>query len=161
MPFETEKATANGYKEGDSWEFTSRQWGNQDKGGVGTFAFDGNADAIANENMGTAPTKFVFSQTNQNMEWVQMGGKMETGHTYKITMHYYVSEVVQGGRLCYNFDNAEFIGNADVTVGYHAYEIEWTATKNVDFFSLYVPGDSGFLGTFYLASIVVELVSVN
>ncbi|MBE6925359.1 MAG: hypothetical protein E7461_00805 [Ruminococcaceae bacterium] len=160
MPFETEKATANGYKEGDSWEFTSRQWGNQDKGGVGTFAFDDNADAIANANMGTAPTKFVFSQTNQNMEWTQMGGKMETGHTYKITMHYYVSEVTQGGRLCYNFDNAEFIGNADVTVGYHAYELEWTATKNVDFFSLYVP-DGGFLGTFYLGSIVVELVSVN
>ncbi len=160
MEFETEKTTANGYKEGDSWEFTSRQFGYGNNPGVSVSAFDDNADAIANANMGTAPTKFVFTAANSNMEWARMDGKMETGHTYKITMYYYVSEVVQDGRLCYNFDNAEFIGNADVSVGYHAYEIEWTATKNVDFFSLYVP-DGGFLGTFYLASIVVELVSVN
>ena len=61
-----------------------------------------------------------------------------------------------------NFDNAVFEPGTgmDTSVGYHKYEFNWTATKAVDFFSIYVPEANGG-SVVYLASSTVELVAIN
>ena len=148
--------TNNGHKVGDSWTVSSRQWGNEDKGnGLKTEAFDGNADAIANEKMGSAPTKFTINASNVNMEWFQAGGKIETGHTYTITLTYYVASWEGSARLMYNFDNSVFLDVGSTSVGFHEETITWTATKDVDFFSLYFPDATN--GVVYVASANVTL----
>ena len=149
--------TTNGYKEGDSWSWTSRQWGNQDKGAIKTEAFDDNAAAIENEKMGTVPTKFTVSGANVNMEWAQAGGKIETGHVYEIKVTYYVESFTEGARLMINFDNNVFL-ELPSSVGFHEETITWTATKDVDFMSIYCPDQTE--AVFYLASFDVTLKTV-
>ena len=150
--------TANGYKEGDSWSWTSRQWGNQDKGTIKTEAFDNNAAAIENEKMGTAPTKFTVNGANVNMEWAQAGGKIETGHEYEIKVTYYIESYTEGARLTINFDNAVFL-DLPTSVGFHEETLTWTANMNVDFMSIYCPTQTE--AVFYLASFDVTLKTIN
>ena len=158
-PVREEDTTINGYKVGDSWTISQRQWGNEDKGnGLKTEAFDNNADAIANEKMGTAPTKFTINAANVNMEWFQANGRIETGHTYTITLTYYVASWEGSARMMYNFDNQVFENVGSTSVGFHEETITWTATKDVDFFSLYFPDTTN--GVVYVANVTVTLVDL-
>lgn len=150
-----------GYKVGFNFNQKTRAFGtvNDDKRAVENF--DNNADVIANTNMGTAPQKITFKQTNTTIEWFQAGGKIEDKQTYKISLDYYVSNWT--GKLTYNFDNAVFpeIGT-DMENGYHHSEITWVANRQVDFFSFYTPGadQNGGTGTFYVGNVTVELIAI-
>lgn len=156
-----EDETPKGYKVGFNFNQKTRAFGtvNDDKRAVENF--DNNADVIANTNMGTAPQKITFKQTNTTIEWFQAGGKIEDKQTYKISLDYYVSNWT--GKLTYNFDNAVFpeIGT-DMENGYHHSEITWVANRQVDFFSFYTPGadQNGGTGTFYVGNVTVELIAI-
>jgi uncharacterized protein YjdB len=163
-----EDQTPNGYKVGDNWTVSSRQWGNQDKTTIKTEAFDDNAEAIADERMGTAPTKFTFSGGNATMEWFQAGGKIENGQNYEIKLTYFVASwtpVGEGARLMYNMDNNVFLevgsngSSSYMSAGFHEETISWTATRTVDFFSFYAPEDVN--GVVYIANVNVKLVGIN
>ena len=151
--------TAKGHKAGDSWTNATRQWGPEDKGnGLKLEAYDGNQEAIANSKMGSAPQKLTCTSGNVTMEWYQPGGsQLENGHTYEITVVYYVVEC--NNRFMLNFDNSVFL-DLDGSVGYHEHTIEWTATKSVDFFSFFFP-DAGTTATVYIGYSQVTLKTVN
>lgn len=110
--------------------------------------------------MGTAPYKLSFATVNSNEIWFRAGGKIENGMTYRITCNYYITES-NNQRLMYNIDNADFKEIGPSTVGYHQNAIEWKMPKDVDFFSIFTPGESGFIGTVYINTITVELISIN
>ncbi len=152
-----EDETANKHKVGDSWTISSRQWGNEDKGnGLKIEAFDNNAEAIANEKMGTAPSKLSTTIGNATMEWYQGNGTIETGHVYEITCVYYVVDC--SGRFMFNFDNNVFL-NLDATPGFHEHTQRWTANRNVDFFCFFFP-DNPTTATIYVAYTTVTLVEI-
>lgn len=155
-----EDETPNGYKVGDKWVISSRQWGHENKGnGSYIAAFDNNADVTANEAMGTAPTKMAFGSNNVVLEWFQGAGRIEKGMTYKISCDYYIAET-NGNPINYYVDGASFASIGETSVGYHHSEITWDATKLVDFFCFYSP-ENGFIGTFYVNAVTVELVTIN
>lgn len=154
-----EDQTPNGHKVGDNWDISSRQWGNQDKNGIATAAFDDYAPAIENEKMGTAPTKLTVNGGNLNMEWFQANGKMEIDQTYEITLTYYVKEYAEGPRFMYNFDNNVFLDIGPTTVGFHESTIPWKATRTVDFFSFFFP-DANSVATIYIAKVNVKLTEI-
>ena len=159
-----EDETALGHKVGKTWTNTSRQWGAEDKGKVKLEVVDTPA-TVTGEGIGAQISKITWAADaiNTNMEWYQPGGKqIEAGHEYKITMIYFVETWNGGARLMLNFDNAVFEPGAgmDTSAGYHKYEFTWTATKAVDFFSVYVPEANGD-SVIYLASSTVELVAIH
>lgn len=153
--------TPLGNEVGKTWNYGNRQWGPETKTIWKLEAFDDDADVIANSKMGTAPWKASFLQSNSTMEWCQMGGQViENKQTYEITLTYYVKEWA-GGSLMYNFDNNVFleVGAGNYTsVGFHEETIRWTANRNVDFFSFYIPGDTEVPGVFYISNVNVKLV---
>ena len=155
--------TPNGYKVGDNWTTSSRQFGNQDKGAIGIFAFDDNSKAIENPKMGTAPSKLVVSGGNLNMEWYQANGTIENGNTYKIVVTYYVDSFAPTGdaaKFMLNFDNNVFLDVAtNPSVGFYETEITWVADRTVDYFSFYFPDE--LTATIYIAKTYVELCEGN
>ena len=59
----------------------------------------------------------------------------------------------------FNFDNNEFLLiDTSPAAGYHEATIEWTANRNVDFFSFYIPGDTTINGVIYLADVTISLI---
>ncbi|MGN1262023.1 MAG: Ig-like domain-containing protein [Candidatus Enteromonas sp.] len=161
-----EGETALGHKVGKTWTNTSRQWGGGSvAGGQATLEVVDTPAAVTGEGIGAQISKITWgaSANNTNIEWYQPGGKqIEAGHEYKITMIYFVETWNGGARLMLNFDNAVFEPGAgmDTSAGYHKYEFTWTATKAVDFFSVYVPEANGD-SVIYLASSTVELVAIH
>ena len=155
--------TPNGYKIGEfKFDVNSRQFdgGVATKTGWTVSKFDNYNFGTDAENMGSAPSKFVLNgASNVTMEWFQANGRIESGFKYKITVKYYVVSW-EGGRMTLNFDNNVFpeLCNAPTT-GYHEAVIEWTADRNVDFFSFFVPGDGNTVtATMYVTGVTVELV---
>ena len=148
--------TPNGYEVGFKFVVTDPFI----DGNTKKVKFDGNADVAAVEAMGTAPYKLSFATVNSNEIWFRAGGKIENGMTYRITCNYYITES-NNQRLMYNIDNADFKEIGPSTVGYHQNAIEWKMPKDVDFFSIFTPGESGFVGTVYINTITVELIGIN
>ena len=148
--------TPNGYEVGFKFVVTDPFI----DGNTKKVKFDGNADVAAVEAMGTAPYKLSFATVNSNEIWFRAGGKIENGMTYRITCNYYITES-NNQRLMYNIDNADFKEIGPSTVGYHQGVIEWKMPKDVDFFSIFTPGESGFVGTVYINTITVELIGIN
>ena len=70
---------------------------------------------------------------------------------------YYVESFTEGARLMINFDNNVFL-ELPSSVGFHEETITWTATKDVDFMSIYCPDQTE--AVFYLASFDVTLKTV-
>lgn len=161
-----EDETALGHKVGEKWIQTSRQWGGGSvANGQATLTAnfstpsnvtgDGIGDKISKIEFGTA------SKNDANIEWYQPGNEqIENGHTYKITVIYFVETFAEDVTLKLNFDNAYWTSALPTTTGYHKEEINWTATKSVDYFSLYFQG-SFSNGVMYFASSTVELVKIN
>ena len=56
-----------------------------------------------------------------------------------------------------NIDNNVFLNIVANKTGYQNVTIEWKATKDVDFFSLYLPDSTGKV---YLASVSYELTKI-
>lgn len=75
-------------------------------------------------------------------------------------MVYFVESFASDVTLKLNFDNAVWTSALSTAAGYHKEEITWTATKSVDFFSLYFQGSFSD-GVIYVASSTVELVKIN
>lgn len=161
-----EDETALGHKVGDKWTNASRQWG-------GGSVADGQATPTANfatpsnvtgDGIGEKIAKIQFgtaTKNDANIEWYRPGNKqIENGHTYKITMVYFVESFASDVTLKLNFDNAVWTSALSTAAGYHKEEITWTATKSVDFFSLYFQGSFSD-GVIYVASSTVELVKIN
>lgn len=161
-----EDETALGHKVGDKWTNALRQWG-------GGSVADGQATLTANfatpsnvtgDGIGEKIAKIQFgtaTKNDANIEWYQPGNKqIENGHTYKITMVYFVESFASDVTLKLNFDNAVWTSALSTAAGYHKEEITWTATKSVDFFSLYFQGSFSD-GVIYVASSTVELVKIN
>ena len=108
--------------------------------------------------MGSEPQKITCTSGNVTMEWYQPGSsQLEKGHTYDITVVYYVVEC--NNRFMLNFDNQVFL-DLDNSVGFHEHTISWTATKSVDFFSFFFP-DEGTNATVYIGYSQVTLKTVN
>ncbi len=158
-----EGTTTNGFAAGDKITQYGRQFGNESKGGMVLSEYDNNQEAIKGEGMGEKPTKFsLTSGGNATMEWFQPRKNgaifIENTHKYQIKLALYVEEVTDS-RVMYNFDNAEFIDLGALNVGYNMITIDWTANKNVDYFSLYFP-DTFTKGSMYVGELSVELVEV-
>ncbi len=160
-PAEEVVKTPNGHVVGEyAVTQDKRQWGTTDKGSWNCTdydSFDFGADA---SKMGAAPTKFVFKDAkNITMEWFQPAGKvLENGYKYRITVRFYV-ESWEGDRFMLNFDNNEFLLiDTSPAAGYHEATIEWTANRNVDFFSFYIPGDTTINGVIYIADVTISLI---
>lgn len=164
-----EDATALGHKVGEKWTQSSRFFGGGavgDKQATLTNSF-ATPSTVSGEGIGDKITKIEFgtaTKNDANIEWYQPGNKqIENGHQYKITLTYFVESFAEGTKLLLNFDNAVFLpngGSFSTDAGYHKEEITWTATKSVDFFSLYFQG-SFSNGVIYVASSTVELVKIN
>ncbi len=90
------------------------------------------------------------------MECFRGNNTLENGCTYKITANLYIVSLT--GRLTFNFDNAVFPDIVSGKTGYQKVEITWKATKNVDFFSFFLP--EGSTGEFYCSSITYELTAL-
>lgn len=153
-----EDETPKGYKVGFNFNQKTRAFGTANETSRAVENFDNNAAVIANSNMGDAPQKVTFKNANTTIEWFRGDGRIEDKQKYKITLDYYVSN--WSGRLMYNFDNNVFLEiGSNMEKGYHRSEINWTANRQVDFFSFYTPGDGG-TGTFYVGNINVELIEI-
>ena len=105
-----EDETALGHKVGDKWTNASRQWG-------GGSVADGRATLTANfatpsnvtgDGIGEKIAKIQFgtaTKNDANIEWYQPGNKqIENGHTYKITMVYFVESFASDVTLKLNFE---------------------------------------------------------
>lgn len=158
-----ENQTPKGHKVGESYTQSSRQWGNEDKtaqNGTKTEAFDNYEDAIANEKMGTKPTKLTSTIGNATHEWYQTGGTalpLEIEQTYSITVVYYVVEC--SGSFTLNFDNHVFL-DLENSIGFHECTISWVAERSVDFFCFFFP-ENPSTATIYIAYTKVELTAVK
>ena len=161
-----EGETALGYKVGQTWTNTSRAFGNGSVAdGKATIEVVDTPASVSGEGIGATISKITYAEgaSNTNIEWYRPNNKqIEAGHEYKITMIYFIETWNGGARFMLNFDGSVFEPQAgmDTSVGYHKYEFNWVATKNVDFFSVYVPEANGG-SVVYLASSTVQLVAIN
>ena len=153
--------TGKGHEVGNySVTWSSREFGEQTDGNWTSTAYDDynfGDDAAA---MGTAPTKFTLNGVKDaTMLWRRPANQvLENGHKYAITIRYYVVSW-EGGRMTLNFDNNVFPEiTSSPEAGYHETTIEWTATRDVDFFSFYVPGDTTISAVLYIADVTVSLI---
>ncbi len=160
--------TELGNKIGDNWTNTSRQWGGEQKAGCLVSAKIDTPETVTGEGIGAKIDKFEFNQDTPaggaNIEWYQPGGKqVEAGHDYKIEFIYFVESWNDGVKLMFNFDNAVFEPNAgfNMAPGYHKETVNWTANRNVDFFSIYATGGNANGSVVYVASTTVTLVGIN
>ena len=155
-----ENQTPKGHKVGESYTQSSRAFGYTDNNGVKLEAFDGNEDAIANEKMGSAPSKLTaINAKDVTIEWYQTGNSalpMEKDQTYTITVVYYVVEC--NNRFMMHFDKANFTA-LDNSVGFHEFSFELTPSAAVDFFCFYIP-DAGTNATIYIAHTTVTLTKL-
>ena len=161
-----EGETALGHKVGDSWTNTSRAFGNGSVAdGKATIEVVDTPASVSGEGIGATISKITYAEgaSNTNIEWYRPNNKqIEAGHEYKITMIYFIETWNGGARFMLNFDGSVFEPGAgmDTSAGYHKYEFNWVATKNVDFISVYVPEANGG-SVVYLASSTVQLVAIN
>lgn len=156
-----EDETLLGYKVGKSWTQTSRSFGSQDKAFCTVTNGFATPETVSGDGIGETVTKLAYkAATNNNtVEWYQANNKqMEIGNKYKIVATYYIESIPTDSRFMLNFDNNVFLA-LDNAVGYHKCEINWTATKNVDFFSFFIPEDSSD-AVIYVASTVVTLTEI-
>lgn len=159
-----EDQTAKGNKVGDSWTQTSRAFGSgAAAGGAIQITNDfATPEGVSGEGIGATVTKFAFSESAANCtgEWYNSSGnQMEVGHKYKIEVVYFIESIPEGSRFMINFDNQEFL-NLPNGIGYHKHEIEWTATRDVNFFSFYGP-ETMANAVVYVASTTVTLTQIN
>ncbi len=153
------EVSPNGYKVGQTWTKSASEINLGNRGtsvvcsnvnltGGGTLAdYDGFENNAIHFNPNT---------TNVTMECFRGNNTLENGCTYKITANLYIVSLT--GRLTFNFDNAVFPDIVSGKTGYQKVEITWKATKNVDFFSFFLP--EGSTGEFYCSSITYELTAL-
>lgn len=155
--------TERGNKVGAKWTQTSRAFGSGlvNNGCQVTNDF-ATPSSVAGDGIKEKITKLAYTSDAKNItvEWYNSSGKqIENGNEYKINVVYYVESYQSGSRFMLNFDNNVFL-ELDPSAGYHNFELNWTATKNVDFFSFYTP-ESAADAVVYVASTTVELTKIN
>ena len=150
-------STPNGYKVGKIWSKAASELNLGNKGQSVTCSDVTIGGSALNTYAGFENSAIYFntSAANQTLELFRGAGTMENGCTYKITVCVYVVECT--GRLMINIDNNVFLDIVANKTGYQNVTIEWKATKDVDFFSLYLPDSTGKV---YLASVSYELTKI-
>lgn len=108
------------------------------------------------DNAGFENNAVHFSkEANSTMELFRPEGTIEIGCTYEITFCLYL--VSCPDKLMINIDNNAFVDILANQTGYKKVTITWKATKDADYFSLYLPSAAG---EFYLASMSYKLTKL-
>ena len=164
-PVIPEDQTANGFKVGYSFTVKSRAEGNADYGSQKATNNVTVPSDVTGEGFEATSSLLEYKNARDvTMPWFKgadASGKcqIEKGHIYKITVVYFMQNY-NGSIWMINIDNAEFLP-LDVGEGYHKTEINWTATKDVDNFSFYIPGDTTVTDAkIYIAYTTVELTKI-
>lgn len=165
-PVIPEDQTANGFKVGYSFTVKARAEGNVDYGSQkATNNVTVPSDVTGEGFEATASLLEYKNASNVTMPWFKgadASGKcqIEKGNTYKITVVYFMQNY-NGSRWTINIDNAEF-PLLEVGEGYHKAQVNWVATKDVDNFSFYIPGDTTVTDAkIYIAYTTVELTKIG
>lgn len=147
----------NGYEVGQTWTKSAAELNGCNEGQIVTCSEVTVGGAALSSNAGFENSAVYYSAANadKNFWMFRAGGTIENGCTYKIIFTLYVTEL--NNRICVNFDNAVF-ETVTTATGYQVVEFNWTATKTVDFFSLYFDGTS--TGSVYIASVSYELIAL-
>lgn len=153
---ETEK-TPNGYEVGKTWTKDASALNLGNKGTAVACSEVTLADGTTlSDNEGFEGNAVHFnSGANSTMELFQAGGTIEIGCTYEFTFYLYI--VSCPDRLMINVDNNAFVNILTNQTGYKKVTVTWEATKDADFFSLYLPSAAG---EFYLASMSYKLTKL-
>lgn len=153
--------TPNGHKVGFSFEQKTREFGTENNDSKEIINFDNNAEAIANEKMGSAPQKLTLKKPDSTIEWFRANGRIETNQSYKLTVDLYVNNFE--GLLQIRLDDKQFLTlGTSLEAGYHHVEVPFVATTNADFISFFTPSaaQGGGSGTFYVGNVHFELTAL-
>ena len=154
--------TVNGHEVGYTVTQSSRSFGSEDKGFVVVTKDFATPATVSGEGIGETITKFAYKDATKNntTEWYNPAQtQIENGHEYEMVITYFIESIPEGSRFMINFDNNVFL-DLDAAIGYHKHTINWTATKNVDYFSFFMPDDSSN-AIVYIASTVVKLTAIH
>lgn len=139
----------------------TREFGTENNDSKEIINFDNNAEAIANEKMGSAPQKLTLKKPDSTIEWFRANGRIETNQSYKLTVDLYVNNFE--GLLQIRLDDKQFLTlGTSLEAGYHHVEVPFVATTNADFISFFTPSaaQGGGSGTFYVGNVHFELTAL-